>query len=286
MTGYGSSELLTEDFLLTVEIKSYNNRYFEILHTMPSLLSQFELAIDERIKGIVSRGRVELNVRLRQLQTDVTLRVDEAAVHQYKRAFATIAQLAGLKDEPKLENYMLVEGILVPLRNDDASLYEEPLFTLLDQALADLKASKEREGVATKQDLIRLGNQMQVGLDVVISQAEALEEKLKENLLNRFEELLGSKGYDENRFLQEVAILLSKYSVNEELVRLQTHIEAFRDLLESHEPVGKRLDFLAQEMNREINTIGSKSIMVEISQQVITLKDNLENIREQVRNIE
>jgi uncharacterized protein (TIGR00255 family) len=97
---------------------------------------------------------------------------------------------------------------------------------------------------------------------------------------------LGDKGYYEGRFLQEVATLLSKYSVNEEIVRLRTHIASFKDLLESDEPVGKKLDFLSQEMNREINTIGSKSIIVQINQQVVEMKDSLENIREQVRNIE
>ena len=109
---------------------------------------------------------------------------------------------------------------------------------------------------------------------------------MKENLLSKFDEMLGSKGYDDNRFLQEVAILLSKYSVNEEIVRLKTHIGSFRNLLFERDPVGKRLDFLAQEMNREINTIGSKSILVEINQHVVGMKDSLENIREQVRNIE
>ncbi len=286
MTGFGSGELLTENFLLTVEVKSYNSRYLEIVHTIHPILSQFELAIDERIKSVVSRGRVEVYIRLHQLQTDVSLRVDEGAVSRYKTAFATITRLAELKEEATLQDYMLADGILVPLRNTNATQYEDALFTLMDQALEALKSSKEREGEATKLNLAQLGDQMQAGLDIVKSHAGALEEKLKENLFNRFDELLSSKGYDENRFLQEVAILLSKYSVNEEIVRLQTHIEAFHDLLGSNEPVGRRLDFLSQEMNREINTIGSKSIMIEISQQVIMLKDNLENIREQVRNIE
>jgi uncharacterized protein (TIGR00255 family) len=156
----------------------------------------------------------------------------------------------------------------------------------LDKALIDFRSSKEREGEATRQDLLRLGARLAEGLDAVEANAGTLETKLKENLLNRFDELLGNKGYDENRFLQEVAMLLSKYSVNEEIVRLRTHIEAFTELLASTDPVGKRLDFLCQEMNREINTIGSKSILVEINQQVVSMKDNLENIREQVRNIE
>ncbi|MDD2297811.1 MAG: YicC/YloC family endoribonuclease [Sphaerochaetaceae bacterium] len=286
MTGFGYSERLTEDFLLTVELKSYNSRYLEIIHNIPPSLSSFEIALDERIKTVVSRGRVELNIRLRQLKTDLNLRVDEAAVQQYKTAFATIQRLAGLQQEATLQDFLLTEGVLVPLRDSDVSRYKEPLFDLLDEVLVVFKASKEREGAATKRDLFRLGTQLQSSLDGVVSNADALEEKLKENLINRFEELLGEKGYDENRFLQEVAMLLAKYSINEEIVRLQAHIEAFHDLLESNEPIGKRLDFLAQEMNREINTIGSKSIMIEVNQQVIALKDNLENIREQVRNIE
>ena len=133
---------------------------------------------------------------------------------------------------------------------------------------------------------MRLVDILEKGVDQVDSHTLSLEQKLKGNLLDRFDELLGDKGYDEGRFLQEVATLLSKYSVNEEIVRLRTHIASFKDLLESDEPVGKKLDFLSQEMNREINTIGSKSIIVQINQQVVEMKDSLENIREQVRNIE
>jgi uncharacterized protein (TIGR00255 family) len=157
---------------------------------------------------------------------------------------------------------------------------------LLDKALVEFSDSKGREGTATQENLTQLGNQLHSGLDAIAEYAGTLEIKLKENLISRFDEMLGEKGYDENRFLQEVATLLTKYSVNEELVRLKTHIDVFMDLLKSPDPVGKRLDFLCQEMNREINTIGSKSIIVEINQQVVNMKDSLENIREQVRNIE
>jgi uncharacterized protein (TIGR00255 family) len=286
MTGYGYAERLTDDFLLTVEVKSYNNRYLEIVHTLPNSLSRFEQEMDRRIKEVVSRGRVELSVRLKQINIDLNLHVDEGVLLQYRKAFERISQLVGANQEPSLGDYLAAEGVVVSVRDTEVSRYEAPLMELLDQALLQFRESKEREGAATRDDLVRLARQLEDGLGVVVSYAGTLEQKLKDNLITRFDEMLGSKGYDENRFMQEVAILLSKYSVNEEIVRLQTHIEALESLLDVSDPVGKRLDFLSQEMNREINTIGSKSILVEINQQVVQMKDSLENIREQVRNIE
>ena len=285
MTGYGYAERLTDDFLLTVEVKSYNNRYLEIVHTLPNSLSRFEQEMDRRIKEVVSRGRVELSVRLKQINIDLNLHVDEGVLLQYRKAFERISQLVGANQEPSLGDYLAAEGVVVSVRDTEVSRYEAPLMEL-DQALLQFRESKEREGAATRDDLVRLARQLEDGLGVVVSYAGTLEQKLKDNLITRFDEMLGSKGYDENRFMQEVAILLSKYSVNEEIVRLQTHIEALESLLDVSDPVGKRLDFLSQEMNREINTIGSKSILVEINQQVVQMKDSLENIREQVRNIE
>lgn len=286
MTGYGCAETLTDSYLMTVEVKTYNNRFLEISHAIPNSLSRFEQAMDARIKRVAARGHVELNVRLRQLNADFDLRVDEKAVRRYQEAFDRIISLSGLREGPVLRDYLTAEGVLVTMRDTDASCLEEPLMALLDQALADLLAAKQREGEATRRDLVKLGEQLRKGLEAVESHAGTLEQRLRDSLIAKFDELLGNKGFDETRFLQEVAILLSKYSVNEEIVRLRTHIEAFGALLDTPGPVGRRLDFLSQEMNREINTIGSKSIVVEISQEVISLKDSLENIREQVRNIE
>jgi len=286
MTGYGYAEQLSEEFLLTVEVKSYNNRYMEINHSLPGSLSRFEQIMDDRIKQHANRGHVELNVRLRQLSSDLNLHVDQGALLQYSQAFSQIQNLTECDSKPTLQDYIAADGVLVSVRNTDPSCYEAPLMELLDKALVEFSDSKGREGTATQENLTQLGNQLHSGLDAIAEYAGTLEIKLKENLISRFDEMLGEKGYDENRFLQEVATLLTKYSVNEELVRLKTHIDVFMDLLKSPDPVGKRLDFLCQEMNREINTIGSKSIIVEINQQVVNMKDSLENIREQVRNIE
>jgi uncharacterized protein (TIGR00255 family) len=285
MTGYGYAERLTDEVSLTVEVKSYNNRYLEINHMMPNSLSRFEAALDERIKAVARRGHVELNIRMRQLSSDINLHVDMGALEQYRAAFDQISTVTGTK-EATLADYAQADGVIVSVRDSDVSRYEQLLFELLDTALVDFSIAKEREGEATRKNLQHLGTLFQQELDVVVSYAQELEERLKQSLLNRFDELLGSRGYDEHRFLQEVALLLAKYSVNEEIERLKTHLAAFHELLDTQDSVGKRLDFLCQEMNREVNTIGSKSIIVEVNQHVVGMKDSLENIREQVRNIE
>jgi uncharacterized protein (TIGR00255 family) len=285
MTGYGYAERLTDEISLTVEVKSYNNRYLEINHMMPNSLSRFEAALDERIKAVARRGHVELNIRMRQLSSDINLHVDMGALEQYRAAFDQISTVTGTK-EATLADYAQADGVIVSVRDSDVSRYEQLLFELLDTALVDFSIAKEREGEATRKNLQHLGTLFQQELDVVVSYAQELEERLKQSLLNRFDELLGSRGYDEHRFLQEVALLLAKYSVNEEIERLKTHLAVFHELLDTQDSVGKRLDFLCQEMNREVNTIGSKSIIVEVNQHVVGMKDSLENIREQVRNIE
>jgi uncharacterized protein (TIGR00255 family) len=286
MTGYGYAERLTTGFLMSVEIKSCNNRYLDINHNIPFFLSRFEIEIDNQIKETTARGHVDVNIRVRQFSSDIELHVDEEAVSRYTQAFGKIKTLAGITKEPELKDYLAVEGVIINLKDADANLYEQPLMELLSQALVDFSASKLREGDATLKDLVRLGVELRTSLAAVRAYAGTLEARLKENLITRFDDLLGSKGYDENRFLQEVAMLLTKYSINEELVRLETHIAEYQKLLGQKEGVGKRLDFLSQEMNREINTIGSKSVIVEVNQQVVSMKDSLENIREQIRNIE
>lgn len=286
MTGYGYAETSNADYIMVLEIKSYNNRYLDINHNMPFFLSPFEIAVDNTIKQATSRGHVDLTVRVKLLTSLVELHIDENAVRRYAEAFQRIDAIAILGKKPDLRDFLAMDGVMVNVKENNAERYGKPLMELLDTALKQFTASKKREGEATRKDLVRLGDQFNAGLTEVKKHAGELEVRLKENLIARFEELLGQKGYDENRLLQEIAILLNKYSINEEIVRLDTHIMEFQKLLVQDEPVGKKLDFLSQEMNREINTIGSKSVIVEINQQVVYMKDSLENIREQIRNIE
>jgi uncharacterized protein (TIGR00255 family) len=213
--------------------------------------------------------------------------VDKSAVERYSEAFGQIATYSNKALKPQLSDYLSAEGVLTSLRDcNDSEPYRRPLFDALDTALLQFEQSKTREGESTKADLVRLGNQVKEGLSVIQLHAGELESLIKKNLRSRFEEMLGDRNYDENRILSEVAVMLVRYSVNEEIKRLETHLKEYDKLLGSAEPVGKRLDFLCQEMNREINTIGSKSQIVEMNLQVVRMKDGLENIREQIRNIE
>ncbi len=286
MTGYGVSERLTEDYFLSVEMKSYNNRYLDISASLPSILGQYEIAIKERVKEKLLRGRVEIYVRMRQLKSSYNLYVDGVALKEYERVFQEIADLSGKRNKMDLKDLIGLEGVVVPLYQGDPAIYEEPLFALLDETLSTLKASRAKEGEATKVDLIRSATQIKDGLEVVKGYANELEERLKGELVNKIEEMVEERGYDEGRILQEVALQLNRSSINEEIVRLEAHLKAFLNGCEGEGAIGKRLDFLAQEINREINTIGSKSVIVPISQEVVTMKEALENIREQLRNVE
>lgn len=286
MTGYGFSESVGEQFQLAVELKSYNNRYLDINHNIPYILSPFEIEIDKRLGEKASRGHIEVNIRVKNLVSDIELYIDPVAVQKYSEAFSSIGALSGKALKPQLSDFLGSEGVLTSLKGNDSERYRQVLFATLGEALAQFSASKEREGASTKADLFSLGKRLEAGFLVIQSHADELEALLKQNLRSRFGEMLGDQNYDENRILSEVAVMLVKYSVNEEIKRLAVHLKEYFALLELDEPVGKRLDFLCQEMNREINTIGSKSQMVELNIQVVAMKDSLENIREQIRNIE
>jgi len=286
MTGFGFSELSKDSFYLSVEIKSYNSRYLEISQSLPPLFGRFESDINQFVKERIRRGKVELFIRFKKLESEVEVLVDRGLFSEYHKAFNEIKKLSDLDLETTLSDYIGCEGLLVTNVETDGESFKEELFSLLKEALDECINLKEKEGLATKGDLIHLINQFEDDFNNVSLYEKTLETKIKENLLERFEQLLGSKGYDENRFLQEVASLLVKYSINEELIRLKSHIKTFIELLNEQMPVGKRLDFLAQEMNREVNTIGSKNTIVEVSYYLVTMKESLENIREQLRNIE
>ncbi len=286
MTGYGFSETHGEQFQLSVELKSYNNRYLDINHNIPYILAPFEIEIDKKVALIAKRGHIDVNIRVRNLISDVELSVDPQAVKKYTEAFIQIAAISQKVLRPQLSDYLASEGVLTAVKAGDSEQYRNVLFKTLDEALVQFDQSKQREGEATKADLIRLGHVVEDGLRIVRSHADELEEMIKNTLRSRFEELLQDREYDENRILSEVAVMIIKYSVHEEIKRLQMHLKEYYSLLEQPDPVGKRLDFLCQEMNREINTIGSKSQMVELNIQVVRMKDGLENIREQIRNIE
>lgn len=284
MTGYGHGIYGNDDYTVEIEIKSYNNRFLDISYSINPLISSFEGFIDKEIRKIAARGHLDVSVRMKVLQSNTRLLLDESLLKEYSAIYSRIAAETGVK--PTFSDYSAIDELIVSERNTDQSIYQEGIEKALSEALLMLKESKDRDGEGTRCDLIRLGKNFSDAVDTVSSKADELEIYLKEVLLRKFQELLGEVGEDNPRFLAEVASLLVKYSINEELSRLKVHIAEYNRLMDETSPVGKQLDFLCQEMNRECNTIASKSQLADINLQVVKMKDNLENIREQIRNIE
>ncbi len=284
MTGYGHSFFRSDDYLIECVIKSYNNRYLDIIHSLSPQLSSFEGYIDGCIKKEAERGRIEISMKLRVLRSQTELAVDEGLLTAYRDAYRRIAGICDAP-EPLVSDYASVEGIITEVRSDDGGIYREGVEKALSEALEAFAAEKAREGEGTRKDLERLGDRFAASLEAINERSGELEAHYRTLLEAKYEELTGEKA-GSSSFISELGAILVRYSINEEVSRLRVHIEQYRKLLDSTEPVGKKLDFLCQEMQRECNTIASKSQLVEINLLVVSMKDDVENIREQIRNIE
>lgn len=285
MTGYGRHEFQNETLVLSIEIKSYNNRYLDMNLNMPAVLNP----LDEDLRGVLKqharRGKVDVYIRFRRLQQQARVQLDTGLLDGYLQAFQAAAEHMHTADSLQLRDLLQIDGLFTVEEPGDADQLREPVLAAFLTAVQQWKQSRQREGEATavniRDQLVRIST----AFAAVAERAPQLETRIRETLHERFTEMMGER-IDIQRVYAETAVLLVKYSINEELARLDAHIEEFGRMLQSSDAIGKRMDFLCQEMHREMNTIGSKSAMLEISRSVIDMKDALENIREQVRNIE
>jgi uncharacterized protein (TIGR00255 family) len=285
MTGYAFTEIQKEELSLSVEIRGYNSRFLEIYVNLPSLLSGLESWIRTCLGERIGRGKVETTVRLREYGGDINISVNVEAARAYQKAINTLAEALGSNEKAGLSLILGMEGILEGGKKRDDDRFRKIIEPVLQKALADFEAERAREGRHTEEDILKHLSEMESSLRTVASFAPVLENSIKENLRSRFTELLGDS-IDENRILAETAVLLVKYTISEEIARLSSHLEEFRAETARGEGPGKKLDFLCQEINREINTIGSKTPQLEVSREVVKMKNILENIREQLRNVE
>jgi uncharacterized protein (TIGR00255 family) len=285
MTGYAYAVRQDENISLSVELKGYNSRFLEMTVTMPAFLSALEPGIREYLAGRFNRGKIEVNVRLREHNVPVSISVNRAAVRAYGGAFAVLAEELRIEEKPSLAALLSMEGILDIEKNRDDERYRQIIKPVLQTAADRFEAERIREGNHTEADILSHVALLESLLGSVADQAPVMERAFQENLRSRFTELLGDK-VDENRILTETAALLVKYTIAEEISRLQAHLAEFRAEVKRNGSLGKKLDFLSQEINREINTIGSKMPNLQVSRAVVDMKDALENIREQLRNVE
>lgn len=301
MTGYGYQELVEERLFLSVEIKSYNSRFLDLSVNLPPSLSRLENFLREKVAAAVVRGKVEVYVRLREEEPATQVLVNREAVKSYAAAIREVAEIvsSGVGEQQDgevqvqakssfqslLSLVLRQEGVLVAHRDFDVDSYRSLLEPVFDRALEQFVADRRREGENLKLDLQEKIGVLENAAAFFARWQPQMEAAFRETIQRRFQEFLG-EGYDQQRVLTEVAALLVKYTINEEIVRLKSHLAALaKELVENPAP-GRKIDFICQEINREINTIGSKNQFTEVGAMVITAKDALENIREQARNVE
>jgi uncharacterized protein (TIGR00255 family) len=284
MTGFGSAEISAPSGAVACELKSYNNRFLDISVYLPSYLGRLEPVARSWIAERVHRGSVELSVKLRDVGSDVAIIVDSRTASAYVDAFEELRRIVRSKEKIRLSELASFEGVFTLERGRDEEGYWPLILPVLETAFTRFEDSRVKEGLAAEADILRQIDRVETAAALFRRSAPDLEAHIRGDIRKRFEEVMGN-AVDENRVLAEVAVLLVKYSINEEIVRLGSHCVAFRAAL-AEEPCGKKLDFICQEINREANTIGSKCALTDVGNAVIEVKDAVENIREQLRNVE
>ena len=287
MTGYAYEEKNYESAVVSVEIKSVNSRFLDLTVNLPPYLNPLESYFRGKITEKVFRGKVDVYIRVKELESNPDITVDEGAVKAYSEAVKKVIKASGFETDSKsaLDFILSQPGVIVSNHSYDMEKYKALIEPIFDSVLEKFNADREREGENMKHDLQEKLEKLLKCAHFFTEWQPKMEEMFKEQITTKFRELLEDKA-DENRIMTETAAMLVKYTINEEIVRLKSHIEAMRSELANNPTPGKKLDFICQEMNREINTIGSKNQFAEVGAMVITAKDSLENIREQSKNVE
>jgi uncharacterized protein (TIGR00255 family) len=289
MTGFGRYESDNEDYSCKAEVRSVNNRYIDINTRIPKSLMPLEAALKKRIKSRCARGSFDLNISLEKLNGDagdLVLQPNLNLAEQYYRAFQKIQDHLGLEGGIDIKALVAIKDMVKVEALDLDPSKEELILETVDNALSALIKMREEEGENLQTDILsRLNSIEKCGEFVKTRQPEAIN-GYKERLAERIKVLTDGVEADPLRLAQETAIMADRCDVTEEVIRLESHIKQFRSLLETKQPIGRKLEFLIQEINRETNTIGSKTIDSQVSQTVIEIKSDLEKIREQLQNIE
>lgn len=285
MTGYAFRDFYVGDTYISTEIKTVNHRFLEVNIHLPNLLNSMELEIRNFINQHFVRGKIDVSIFFKVKESALKVEPNIAIAKQYADSLRSIIDECKLTDELKL-GYLLRYNDVLNVENErDFSSYLDVIKESLLENVKDVFVMKEKEGAATKKNVLTILDEIRKNRDIVETYIPRMEKAIFDGLQKKMNELIGER-VDQDRLLNEVGIMASHSCVNEELERLKHHIEHFRTICEDSADVGKRLDFLCQEMHREINTLGSKASLTEIIDCVIVMKNAVEKIREQIRNIE
>lgn len=285
MTGFGKLSKTYENFDVFIEIKSVNSKYFDINFKLPKIVSPLEITLRQPLQEILSRGKIDVRIEIAMRAAVKTPKLNEEAVKTYKNIFTRIAELSGMEDKPKLDHFLRITDIMdYEFNGNMEKEVEKSVSEAVTECASMLDKMRVKEGSALEKDI---KSRLNVIYDYV-----TLIEKIKGDIFNiwkekfikRMEEM-GVSGDYEDRIVQEASIMGEKADISEEITRLKCHIEQFKKIIENEYPAGKKLDFLSQEIHRELNTISSKSSKLEIISAVIEAKAESDRIREQVQNI-
>lgn len=288
MTGFGRAKLEKNNRIYTIEIKSVNHKYSDISIKLPRSLSYIEDKIKKQITTNIARGKIDVFVTFENYSDQgKEVVINKELVKKYIEEFSVIVQENNLKmDIPITELMKLPEVLTIKSIEKEEDVIEKELLECLEQAISNFIEMRETEGNKIKEDLLTRIEKIEQIVQKISTSSTGLIEEYVVKLEERIKEILKTDIVDEARLMTEVVIYADKCSVEEEITRLKSHINQFRQILEEEKGIGKKIDFLLQEMNREINTTGSKSGSLDITNLVIEAKTELEDIREQVQNVE
>ncbi|SHH50374.1 TIGR00255 family protein [Sporobacter termitidis DSM 10068] len=288
MTGYGTAKGASGAVDITAELKSVNNRYLDCNIRLPRVYAAMEDTLKAAVTRVISRGKVDVYINVDTSKADtVTIRLNKPLADAYMEALRTLSDAYGLKDGVSAVDLTRFPDVLQPEKTEaDVEQLTADVTAVLEEALRDFDGMRSREGEHLAADIeARLFE-----IERLTTRAEECSPKsvaeYRAKLEARMAEILQSRDIDEARILMEAAIFADRVAINEETVRLKSHVSQLRAMLQSGEPVGRKLDFLIQELNREANTIGSKGNDAEMARIVVDLKAEIEKIREQAQNIE
>lgn len=289
MTGFGRGETSENGVTATVEIKSLNSRYLDLSTRLPQRLQDKELEVKELVQKTVNRGKLNITIYVSESETgEPSIKVDKAKVKGYAKILDTLREAAGIDDSITIKDITQFNDVFINEEENEEVIEQKWSVAekALEQAIESLTKMRRQEGDQLKNDLVDRIRFIEDNLEIIINETNGRAEEAREKLLERIKNLIEEDKIDPERLELEVAILVDKMDVTEEIVRLKSHLKFFIEAVEQPEPAGRRLNFLTQEINRELNTIGSKANNSEIAQYVVKCKEALEQIREQVQNVE
>lgn len=287
MTGFGHCEYTENDITVTVEIKTVNHRYCDIFLRIPKQISSLEEQVRSLVNDRIHRGKIDVYINYdNKSSNDQEVILDESLAKAYYSALKKITDNLGLRDDITASTIARFPDIIKVEKKEDNDYIAEILKKAVSVAIDEVIEMRTREGQKLKENLFDILGNIEKFIEKIEQKAPIVVEEYKEKLEQRLSELIDIQKVDPARIATEVALFADKCNIDEELTRLNSHISQMRDMLNAGSPVGKKADFLIQEMNREVNTIGSKANNLDITRNVVELKSEIEKLREQIQNIE